>query len=554
MKPPSLDSHPSLALESARPRLWDSTLIGVALAVGALLRLLANDTPFASSDHAELAAIVTFFYPRGLGSLLGDSPVCWQMLTSVHGILPLALGMVSMTLGGLAGITITEWWWNLPFVAAGLATIMLGARFANELAGRRAGVIAALLLALLPIHAATVRASGLGHITLMGLCQLAALRAFMRYYDQPTPARARGASLALCAALLDELFFPVLLALLFAVGLLCMQPGTSLWARLVATRQRFTARAIMLAPLLIICANGMIMASYAAGYLPQGGTFSRLFQGSNRQPGIFLVSFWANGSMMVGAAGFALLIALGALGFPALLRLERRAAPLLWACAYLLPFMLFTRANLMGYLLMGSVGLALNAAIVLGALWERGRGARLLAGLLVPALVAALALRALGMIFGLGPLTDGGIAQGGVFPDQGLKAAAWWVRASTPQQTLVFADSRFEPYQLWYYVRRPMIALTDAERPEDAYAALAASAKRPTLYLLPPEHEGLLFAYAGEHPDLLLSVTEHGRAVLAVYGNSQGGPPSQLEIAEGNRRFDQDLGSFRAMFSLVGAP
>ncbi|MBX0328992.1 hypothetical protein K2Z83_15040 [Oscillochloris sp. ZM17-4] len=548
--PGSLPAQPP---PHARPRLTYPALISAALIVGAMLRLIANDAPFVSSDHAELAAIVTFFYPRGPGSFIDQPPVIWQMLTSVHGILPPALGMASMTLVGLAGITITEWWWNLPFVLAGLATILLGARFAEELAGRRAGAIAAVLLAVLPIHAVTTRASGLGHITLMGLCQLVTLRAFVRYYEQPTPAHARRASLALCVALLVELFFPVLLALLFAVGMLCGPAESSLRARLAATRRLFTSRAVLLAPLLLICANGLMMVAYAAGYLPQGGTFSRLFQGSDRQPGLFLGAFWANGSVMAGSVGFALLVVLGALGLPALLRLDRRAVPLLWACAYLLPFMIFTRANFVGYLLMGGVGLVINAAIMLGALWGRGRAPRLLVGLLMPALAAAMALQSIAIIFGVGPLAGGSIAQGGVSADQGLKAAAWWVRSSTSTQDLIFADSRFEPYQLWYYLRRPMIALTDAERPEDAYVALAKSPARPKLYLLPPERADMLLAYAEGDPQILLTITDHERPVLMIYGYGRDGPPARIEVAEGNQRFDRDLGGFRAMFSLHGA-
>lgn len=527
-------------------------LLALALIVGALLRLVANGAPFSSSDHAELAGIVTYFYPRGVGSLGGGSPNIWQMLTSAHGALPPLLGMLSMTIVGLTGVAISEWWWNLPFVLVGLATIWVGARFAEDLAGRRAGAIAALLLALLPIHAATSRASGLGHITLMGLGQLLTLWAFLRYYERPTPARARLASLALCLDLLIELFFPVLLALLFALGMLAGRPGDSFSARLAATRRRFMARQVLLAPLIVIVVNGLIMVGYAAGYLPQGGTFSRLFQGSDRQAGLFLGAFWGNASFVAGAAGFALLAGLGLLGLPMLWRLDRRAAPLLWAAAYLLPFIIFTRANFAGYLLMGSVGLTISAAVVLADLWERRAIARLAAGLIVPALAVALALQSLGIIFGVGPLA-GAIAQGGVQPDQGLKAAAWWVRGHSDRQALVFADGSLEPYQIWYYLRRPAIALTDAASPAAAYQSLAESPRRPQLYLLPPEHRDLLFAYAEGEPRLLLTVTDGGRPLLLVYGYATT-PPQQLEAAAGDRRFDQDLGRFAAMFSLPGAP
>lgn len=45
-------------------------LILGALVLGAALRLIENDRPFASSDHAQLAAILTFFqkYNEQFGS------------------------------------------------------------------------------------------------------------------------------------------------------------------------------------------------------------------------------------------------------------------------------------------------------------------------------------------------------------------------------------------------------------------------------------------------------------------------------------------------------
>jgi len=481
---------------------------------------------------------------------LGNS---WQILTSVHGTLPPLLSLLSTTAIGLAGIRITEWWWNLPFALAGVVSIVVAARFAEWLAGWRAGMLAALLVAVLPIHAVLSRASGLSHITLMGLCQLVAIWCFMRYYEQPTAARARAAGLSLCVALLVELFFPVLLALLFAVGVLSVQGETGIWKRLARTRQLFSAPAVLLAPLLIIVATGLIMIANTAGLVPQGGTFSRLFAGSDRQAGIYLGAFWSNGVFTMGGTGFVLLLGLGALGLPSLMRLERRAVPLLWAIAYLLPFVLFTRGNVYGYFLMGAMGLALNAAIVLSTLWEQKRPAQLLAGVLIPALAAVLLLRSFSIIFGistsLSPIIGEGIAQGGLYRDQGLKAAAWWLRTTTSEQTLVFADGKFEPYQIWYYVRRPAIAITDAVTPEEPYQVLADRAQQPQFYIVPPEHESLLYAHVEGRPRLLLTVTENDQPILNVYGPAQVAPPTQLEVSAGNQRFDQDLGNLAAMVS-----
>jgi hypothetical protein len=223
--------------------------------------------------------------------------------------------------------------------------------------------------------------------------------------------------------------------------------------------------------------------------------------------------------------------------------------------AYLLPFVLFTRSNIGGYFLMGTMGLALNGALVLDGLWARGRSARLLAAALAPALVLALALRALAMIFGLsaGGLIGEGVGQGGVHADQGLKSAAWWIRSSTASDALIFADGQFEPYQLWYYLRRPMVAVTDAETPEEPYRELLERPEPPALFVVPPGREQLLYRYVPARPALLLIVTDGGAPILNVYGFGRAGPPERLEIAEGNRRFNRELGGFAAMFSQPGS-
>lgn len=541
-----------LQLRSSGRLLWIA--IGIALVCGGALRLAWNDGPFPSSDHAELAAIVTYFYPRSLAAFTTDPPLTWSLLLSAHGALAPLIGLASMTLVGLAGIPITEWWWNLPFVVAGLVTIVLGARFAATLAGNAAGIIAAILLALLPIHAVLSRASGLSHITLMGLCQLAAIWCFARYYEQPTPRRARVAGLVLSVALLVELFFPVLLALLFAVGVLCVREEAGFWRRVTRARRLFFAPAVMIGPLLVIAVTAMVMVAYAARLIAQGGIISRLFQGSDRRVGVYFEAFWINGAFVAGTAGFGLLLALAALGIPALLRLERRAVPLLWAATYLLPLLLLTRANVYGYFLMGALALTLNAAIVLSALWRRAPYMRAAASAITLMLVVALALRCGAIIYGFsfGGLIGEGVAQGGIFPDQGLKTASWWVRSTTSADTRVFVAGMFEPYQIWYYVRRPAIAVTDAVDAEESYRALAGQAVAPALYIVPPEQEALLFSYVPERPRLALIVTNRGRPILHVYGATDGAAPIQLEAIDGNQRFDREFGRFGAMFSFAG--
>ncbi|WP_129671596.1 hypothetical protein [Candidatus Chloroploca sp. Khr17] len=546
----------SLAQVIKRPTFWYHVILIMILVLAAVLRLYQNDRPFASSDHAELAAIVTFFYPRSLASLIEAPAPSWQALTSVHGMVPVLIGMVAMTLVGSIGITITEWWWNLPFVLISLMTLYAGAQFAKALGGQRAGIYAALFISVLPIHAVTSRSSGLAHVTLMALSQLLALWAVLIYSENPTRVSMRRASLAVSFALLIDLFFPILLALICAAAGLGVRHTTSFWERLARTRYLLTRPGFLLLPFMIILGNGVLMVASRLGWAFQGGVFSRLFDGSDRQIGIYGGAFWTNAVFVVGVVGLVVLVGLALAALPWLLRLDRRTLPLIWALGYLVPFVLFTRANITAYLVMGMVALSLNAALIVADLGARRSSWQAWGALgLVAVLTIFLGLRTLTIIFPLnfGSVIGAGQAQGGVFPDTGLKAAGWWLRMHTSSDDLVFGDARFEPYELWYYVRRPSLALTDAQRPEEPYARLKTAAQQPRIFLVPPDRVPLLFAYVEHAPSLLLVITDQEKPILHIYGY-QPMPVAYLDVAQGNRWFDQAFGHAAAMFSLATTP
>jgi hypothetical protein len=530
-------------------------LLGLAVVCGALLRLVANDQPFPSSDHAELAAIVTFFYPRDLHALALSDRSTWNILLNGHGVLPPLISIVANTLLGVGGVRINEFWWNLPFALISLMSIPLAARLTTRLAGRVAGVGAAFLIALLPIHAALSRTSGVSHIPLMFVCQLFVVLCFVAYFQQPTPQRARRAALALAASLLVELFFPLLFVLVFGVGLLTVeadQPG--LRARVARVRLLIAQPRAMLLPLAVLCLNFAIMLAYSAGLVSYGGLAARLLEGSDRKAGIYLADFWANASFVVGTPALVLLVALGLANAPALWRLEARAVPLLWAIIYLVPFVAFTRPNVYGYLLLGVAPLALNAAIILGRWWQARRPLRGLAALAFVLLLGLCTLRSLSMIFGtdMPALVGGGQAQGAVSADQGLKAAAWWIRMRTAPDALIFADAAYEPYQVAYYLHRPFLAVTDAQQPAEAYQLLDSEPRRPAYYLVLPGDEALLNAHARVAPQLVATVTVDQRPVLLIYGYAAG-EPQLIDARTANQQFDAQYGSWRAMFAIGSA-
>jgi hypothetical protein len=529
-------------------------LIVLAITVGAALRLLMNNQPFPSSDHAELAAIITFFYPRSWESLLLSARSSWNMVTSVHGVLPPLIGMLAGMLYGVLGIHITEFWWNLPFVLIHLASIPLAAVLARRLAGLWAGVIAAFLIALMPIHVALSRASGVTHTPLVFLLHLITILAFMRYVGQPTPQHARRASVALALALLSDQLFPLLLILVFGVILLTLDESS------LPFRQRITrARALMfqprvfLLPLLVLGWILFLLTMHGMGLIESGGIATRLFVGSDRQPGLYLDVFWNNARYVLGAIALPVAAVLALLRFPALLRMERQAIPLFWALLYLTPFALFTRPHVFELFLMGTAPLLINAAVVLGAWINRSRWqGQLLGWLTAGALAALLLLRTLSMVFAINVVSfvDTGQSVGGVYADQGLKTAAWWIRSHTAPDTLVFADGTYEPYQLWYYLRRPFLGITDAETPADAYELLKTAQQQPSFYLVAPEHVLLLEEHAGERLYLTVQVTTQNMPLLLIYGKEPVAKHMTLDIADGNDSYDDDFGRWTSMFNV----
>lgn len=528
-------------------------LIGVALLVGAALRLLWNNQPFPSSDHAEVAAIITFFYPRNLDMLHFTHTSSWNLLTAAHGMLQTMIALIGSSLIGFTGVHLNEFWWNFPFVLLNLLPIPLSALLVARLSRPGAGVAAAFLVAVLPIHASLSRASGLSHLPLTFLCQLVTVLCFLRYFEEPTPRRARVASIALTINLMVEMLFPVLFVLVAGVGVLAVSvPRSGLALRIHRVRTLMLAPSVMLLPLGMLVFNLALLVAYGQGWISYGGIAARLMEGSDRQSGIYLSAFWNNASFVVGTLAFPLLLLVGCVGLPSLWRREKRAIPLLWAITYLVPFLVFTRPHVYEYFLYGTAPLALNAVLVAEQWWRgQGRG-RWLAGAAYTVLLVLFSLRALSMVFGIDvvPAIGTGKAPGSTHPDQGLKAAAWWVRTHTDSSTIVFGDPTFEEYQLWYYLRHPFIGFTDAESPEAAYAQLQTSPRVPTVYLVVPGNELLLETSAQNHPHLVATVLVEQEPAVFIYRTEPQGQGETIDADAANQQFDDTFGDWRTMFAI----
>jgi hypothetical protein len=508
-------------------------LLGLILACGAILRFWHIGGEFPSSDHAELAAILVAFYPRSIASFLPGPSSTALLLTNPHGVVSPVIALVFSWVYGLAGITITEFWWNVPFALLGSLLPLLAYR-----------------VALLPIHVSFSRASGLSHIPLTAMAQLLIVDATLRLIDAPSPRRAYALSAAIVFGQLVEIFVPLLFVLLIVASIYAGQGA--LRERWRVVRRVVLTERVLLAPLVLLIVQFGMLLLYTRGILPSGGGLGRLFEGSDRRPGLYLGAFRMNVAFVIGplAGALAVLIALRAVG--PLYRLERQALPLAWSGLYLLPFVLFTRDNYYGYLIYGLVPLMLQAAIVLAAPMQRvvlAQGQLIVVGMLA----GLLGLRALSMVWGMPvPSVVGtGIAQGGRYEPVGLKAAAWWLREHSSPDALIFADAAYESYQTFYYTRRPFLGVTDAKQPEEAYLLLADAPRRPSFYLVQAGNEALLRRYAVDNPQLLATVTLNQEPKVLIYGH-EAIAPATIEVAQGDRRFDEQFGVWRAMFAIGG--
>lgn len=503
-----------------------------------------------------MAAVVTLFYPRNLDSLLPSPISSWNLLTNPHGLLPSFIGITTMTIVGWLGVHINEFWWNLPFVLLNLLPIFLAPILLARISTPQAGVMAAFLLAILPIHTALSRTCGISNALALN-CHFITVLLFMRYFEDPTPRHARWASIALAINLTVEMLFPVLLVLVFCIGILTVQTSKPmLMMRIQRTRTLMFSPRVMLLPLAVITFNFILLIAYIAGWASYGGLAARLLEGSNRQPGVQLQDFWDNACFAMGNLAFPIMLCIGLFGLPTLWRLQKQAIPLLWAIVYLAPFIVFTREHVYAYYLFGAAPLTMHATMMLYTWWQKLGAKRIFSGIAVCLLVVLFFLRTLSITYGIdyapiASLVGTGKSSGAVFPDQGLKAAAWWVRTHTDSDTLVFGDSTLEQYQLWYYLHRPSVGVTDAETPEDAYMLLEDVSKQPAMYLVEPEHVAYLEQYAQPMPTLLATVVVQHEEALLIYGYEEQVYPEVLEAQHANQRFDEDFGDWRSMF-LVG--
>ena len=315
--------------------------------------------------------------------------------TLPHGPLQVGLAWAWIGMCWLVGSPVSEVAWHLPFALIGMATSGIVFWTGVALQGRRAGGLAALLVAVLPLHAAFSRTSGESHFILAAALQQLALGCLWRGFEPDEWLVPNACQRPRRRRHVDRLWFSGLVAALLLTIFVHPRWG----ARRTLTAMRSHPSSIWLAlPVLL----GVLVHTY--GIVRRTGIIGRVLSESTASHaqvgGLFLTSV-ANDLVLASNWPAVAVFALAA-GSLLVVRHGTRAASvvLVLAFTYLAPFLLvIQRSDLHGHYIPISVALCLLVALRADSLVGSLRAAWLpLVG--VGALALTLLVSAVSMVYG----------------------------------------------------------------------------------------------------------------------------------------------------------
>lgn len=551
-------------MHSLETRLW---LAGV-VAGGLALRLWDLGQIFVFADEALWA-----YYPFRLHTQsilawpLMENPIA-QLVRWKYGYYYMTLLYLYTGLLSALGIAANEFFMLLPVALFGSASLVLVYLIGRELLPpNRPGLLAPLLVAVLPLHVGLSRTMEVNRIPASFLLLLT-LYLFLRYFHAPSRRFALYASGSLALYLVSHLESLGILPLLVAAGLIARNPGQGWggvgWAERLSDLHRLLFRpAIVVLPGVTFFPNILVLlytiqAGKVGGFLGYMLTRPKL-------PGFHLADVTSHTLVNVGPA----LIGLCLLGFGyGLWRLsqgEREGILFCYAGIYLAPYVFVISEEVTGtreYLIQGTIPLVMLGANALEGLfvWARARTARRGRGAVVVAAASVVGLLVLPtmfwtfrLVFHLQP--DGRFQLqrytseyvnekhhifGSIRQDNGIKAAGYFVREHVPPSKLVFTD--MTPLHGAYYLGRAVFAIYDAKLPqildylrevlsEVDYAIINAANAAAFEAVLPP----------GSPLRRVIDITTLGEVVMIVYAVDPV-PARVLRTEELNPLFDRKYG------------
>lgn len=480
-----------------------------------------------------------------------------------HGVLTILIAFVWIHIVALAQLPLTELMWHLPFALIGSGTVLCCYFLGSMLQSRRAGLLAALLVAVLPLHTAFSRTSGESHFVLSAFLQPLTLLLWWRYLISRQARLAWFAGAALGADILTDFAFPgLLLTLIWAAWFYYRRQGAP-DARALAARALLQWRMIVpTLPALALHAFGAVETLFLHHPV---GIFGRILTESGASHtgvgGLFVRptienTVYATNGVFLGVV--LLYLALFAIRPP--LRTAGAQLALLWFGIYTLPFLLlFNRARLIGHFIPISVGMCLFVACMSDTLCAR-RQLRLVVSSAQILLALALLLSTLSMIYRWTPIAAlyHPVDTGSVGVERGTKAAAYWIRQNTPPTASIYGDPYAQQTKRvsMYYYHRPTVSfdINTETSVEQAMQLAATSQSSLDALVVGVEHLPLLppTVTAAFRPSAIITVGGAPSLYILVRASAlkPGAEPTVLDAAVGNSEYDARYAAFSDVITM----
>ncbi|MBV7329708.1 hypothetical protein KFU94_15970 [Chloroflexi bacterium TSY] len=218
-----------------KPSFSDHIVLFCAVLLGLVLRtFLLGSTPFQHADDISTAWLTTYYFPRQFPFLQLDLDVhapssISGLLGAAHGPLQVLIAYTWGILMMLFNVPMVELSWHLPFALLGASVTLICYLLGSTLQSRRAGILAALFVSVLPLHVAFSRTSGESHFILASVIQPLALYFWWQYLQRGTLLWSFVVGLCVAADSLTDFFFPGLYLTMFLGGIVYFVAQQTTW-------------------------------------------------------------------------------------------------------------------------------------------------------------------------------------------------------------------------------------------------------------------------------------------------------------------------------------
>jgi hypothetical protein len=505
--------------------------VALLIAVVAIaLRLYHRAPIWLSSDASNLPDWVAWTACRHVLRLYHVKDLA---LYRLGGVQPLVM-LGQMRLLRWLGVRVDELTWESSQIVVSAASTIAAYVFTKEVAGAAAGLCAAALLAVTPLGIMLGRHLGApwpyeeGSQYLILFLSIALMR---------RPRRAL------------RVWLSVALAIYFWVGNqgLGILPvlAYTLIAGYAERRHEEPLRAFVrsrVTPWFLLPLSSLALLLYCTYGLHKGHLYHALFHRPHTL-GLYTSQWFKDASLAIGQTATYVAIALAVAGTVAERRwLSLRHVPFVLAMAYALPFWFaippgstLTR----GYVMYGVSALLIAACTGAFSPPLRARYAPVLL-LWIAFVQVGGALQSTYRLLGGHPFSIRGF-QGAYGADNGIKAAAWWIRSRGAPHGAVMSDASggqgMEPSIMDMYLMRPSFAFNDAPNARFVYSKLAKEAPRIEYILVSPDNQQLAARYFPSFSRAVDITNEDGEVILSVYGKEQVAVPERLDVEKGDAEF-----------------